>query len=86
MKDPKRPAKKKDTSKTKGKPATDKELSEEQLEHVAGGAVDYFLKIDGVSGESQDTVPTTDATANQTTGRRNYAPVVTVDTTLVTKL
>ncbi len=32
-----------------------KELSAEELEQVAAGAaVDYFLKIDGVDGESTD--------------------------------
>jgi hypothetical protein len=37
-----------------GKPAG-KELSAEDLQKVAGGAaVDYFLKIDGVDGESSD--------------------------------
>ena len=37
-----------------GKPA-EKELSPEELHKVAAGAnVDYFLKIDGVDGESSD--------------------------------
>lgn len=32
-----------------------KELSEEDLKKVAGGATkDYFLKLDGIEGESQD--------------------------------
>jgi hypothetical protein len=52
MKHDKKAAKKdKDKLKTKSKakaPAT-KELSEEQLERVAGGAVDAFLKIEGES-------------------------------------
>jgi len=30
------------------------ELSEEALDNVAGGAVDIFLNIDGVRGESLD--------------------------------
>jgi hypothetical protein len=49
-------AEKKDKLKTKAKakaPAS-QELSEDQLEHVAGGAVDTFLKIDGIQGESTD--------------------------------
>jgi hypothetical protein len=38
----------------KGTPAA-KELSAEELHKAAGGAaVDYFLKIDGVDGESSD--------------------------------
>lgn len=37
-----------------GKP-TAKELSPEELHKVAAGAsVDYFLKIDGIDGESMD--------------------------------
>jgi hypothetical protein len=39
---------------TGGTPAA-KELSAEDLHKVAGGAaVDYFLKIDGVDGDSSD--------------------------------
>jgi hypothetical protein len=54
MKTAKKPLKKKDPSKSKAKPAPGKELTQEQLEHVAGGAaVDYFLKLDGVPGETQ---------------------------------
>jgi hypothetical protein len=45
--------KKKAPNKSKPK-TTGTELSEEQLEHVAGGAVDYFLKLDGIQGESQE--------------------------------
>ena len=30
------------------------ELKEDELEQITGGAVDVFLKIDGVDGESQD--------------------------------
>jgi hypothetical protein len=45
-------APKKDKLKTKSKPkaSANKELSEDQLEHVAGGAVDAYLKITGVQG------------------------------------
>lgn len=35
---------------TKTKPA--EELSEEQLEQVAGGASNYLLRLDGIKGES----------------------------------
>jgi bacteriocin-like protein len=48
MKNAKQPAKKKDLSKAQAKRPSEKELSEEQLEHVVGGAVDAFLKIDTV--------------------------------------
>ena len=34
------------------KPA--EELSEKELENVSGGAVDMFLKIDGIKGEITD--------------------------------
>lgn len=37
----------------KGKAAKSQELSEDQLEHVAGGAVDYFLKIDTIETDKQ---------------------------------
>jgi bacteriocin-like protein len=30
------------------------ELSNTELEQVTGGATDYFLKIEGIEGESQD--------------------------------
>jgi hypothetical protein len=30
------------------------ELSEGELDKVSGGAVDTFLKLDGIKGESQD--------------------------------
>ncbi len=36
-----------------GKPAA-KQLSPEELHKVVGGSVDYFLKIEGVPGESLD--------------------------------
>jgi hypothetical protein len=43
-------------AKPKAKPSSEprksKELSEDELEHVAGGAYDAFLKIEGVQGES----------------------------------
>jgi bacteriocin-like protein len=32
------------------------ELKEDELKQVTGGAVEIFLKIDGVEGESLDTV------------------------------
>ena len=30
------------------------ELSEQDLQQVTGGAVDVFLQLDGIKGESQD--------------------------------
>jgi bacteriocin-like protein len=36
-------------------PATGKELSDDELESVAGGAVDVFAKIGDIKGESMDT-------------------------------
>jgi hypothetical protein len=35
-------------------PKPTEELSAEDLEQVAGGAVDYFLNLDGIKGESND--------------------------------
>ncbi len=38
------------------KASTSKELSDDQLERVSGGAVgDMFLKLDGIKGESTST-------------------------------
>jgi hypothetical protein len=54
MKNAKRAPKKKDPSKTKAKPAASKELTEEQLENVAGGAVDAFLKWSGPGDETPE--------------------------------
>jgi hypothetical protein len=48
MKTAKQPAKKKDPSKTQAKSRSERELSEEQLEHVVGGAVDAYMKIGGI--------------------------------------
>jgi hypothetical protein len=31
------------------------ELSAEDLDQAAGGAVDYFLNLNGIKGEAQDT-------------------------------
>jgi hypothetical protein len=58
MKNAKKPSKK-ETLNTKSNakvPAT-KELSEDQLEHVAGGAYDAFLKIEGVAAVTGGGVP-----------------------------
>jgi bacteriocin-like protein len=49
-------------SRTQGGPMSDPkeepkqpiELSNTELEQVTGGATDYFLKIEGIEGESQD--------------------------------
>jgi hypothetical protein len=30
------------------------ELKEDELNHVTGGAVDYFLNLSGIKGEAQD--------------------------------
>jgi bacteriocin-like protein len=38
--------------KEKQKPSV--ELSEQDLQQVTGGAVDVFLQLDGIKGESQD--------------------------------
>jgi hypothetical protein len=51
MKKAKRPTKK-DTLKTKAKGPANRELSEDQLDKVAGGAVDAFLQFEGSVGES----------------------------------
>jgi hypothetical protein len=49
----KAPKKDKLKTKSKGKAPASQELSEDQLEHVAGGAaVDIYLKYEGVSGET----------------------------------
>ncbi len=39
---------------TKTKKPGDVQLTEEELSKAAGGAVDMFIKLDGVQGESQD--------------------------------
>jgi len=36
----------------------DQELSAEDLDQAAGGAVDYFLNLNGIKGEAQDLAPT----------------------------
>ena len=36
--------------------AADQELSAEDLDQAAGGAVDFFLNINPIKGEPQDTV------------------------------
>jgi hypothetical protein len=36
---------------------TDSELSAEDLDQAAGGAVDMFLTLDGIKGESVDDSP-----------------------------
>jgi hypothetical protein len=41
-------------TKSKAKAPAGKALSEDQLEHVVGGAVDAFLKLQGIEGESTD--------------------------------
>jgi flagellar hook-length control protein FliK len=51
------PKKKTKKANAKDKPkrkASGKELSEEQLERVAGGAVDTFAKLGDIKGESLD--------------------------------
>jgi flagellar hook-length control protein FliK len=51
------PKKKPKKANAKDKPkrkASGKELSEEQLERVAGGAVDTFAKLGDIKGESLD--------------------------------
>jgi flagellar hook-length control protein FliK len=51
------PKKKSKKANPKGKPkrkASGRELSEEQLERVAGGAGDVFAKIGDIKGESLD--------------------------------
>ena len=39
----------------KTKKPGDVQLNEEELGKVSGGAVEIFLKLDGIDGESQDT-------------------------------
>ena len=46
----KKPMAKKAPSKTANPKARSGELSEDQLEHVAGGAVDAFMQFDDVTG------------------------------------
>jgi hypothetical protein len=41
----------------KEEPKKSPELSDTDLEQVTGGATDYFLKIDGIKGESQSDSP-----------------------------
>jgi hypothetical protein len=36
--------------------SADQELSAEDLDQAAGGAVNYFLNLNGIKGEPQDTV------------------------------
>ena len=38
----------------KEEPKQTNELSEENLEKVTGGAVEIFLQLDGIKGESQE--------------------------------
>ena len=38
----------------KGEAKEDLDLEDEEAQRVKGGAADYFLKIDGVKGESQN--------------------------------
>jgi len=33
------------------------ELKEDELKHVTGGAVDTFLTLEGIKGESKDDAP-----------------------------
>jgi hypothetical protein len=49
----KEPKKAKPKTKEPSKPSPSKELSDDQLEQVAGGAYDAFLKISGIQGETQ---------------------------------
>ena len=42
---------------TKTNRPADVQLNEEDLGKVAGGAVDYFLQLNGIQGESQDPKP-----------------------------
>jgi bacteriocin-like protein len=44
----------KDNEGKRNEAETGHELSHEQLEQVTGGAVDYFLALGGIQGESQD--------------------------------
>ena len=37
----------------------DQELSTEDLDQAAGGAVDYFLNLNGIKGEAQDSLAAT---------------------------
>jgi bacteriocin-like protein len=53
MKKSQKPSKSK--PKASKKPVPAKELSENDLDRVSGGAgVDYFLKLDGIKGESSE--------------------------------
>jgi hypothetical protein len=59
MKKSQKPTKSKPKAAKPPKPAPKvKELSEDDLDRVSGGVgADYFLKLDGIKGESQKLVP-----------------------------
>jgi Type VI secretion system effector, Hcp len=48
----KQPPKEKEPKPEAAENATVEELTEEQLEHVAGGAMNAYLKLSGIPGES----------------------------------
>jgi len=71
---PKKPAKQKKPVAPKAKTKPSQELSDEQLERVAGGAFDAFRRIDGAPAPTTTQQPTESISLNYAKINIEYKP------------